>query len=128
MSAKLTMTAGTVKRQQYEIPYARVGIYDVDANYKDSMSIDKFITMYESKHSTIIITNAWEQNGTKYSAKKAKLTEDASSGGVCSILITDGDVERVYNNISSSALEDFYSVAKSTSNGRDNFDNISMKN
>ena len=127
MSAKLTMTAGTVKRKGYEIPYARVGIYDVEADYKDSMSIDKFITMYESKHSTIIITNAWEQGETKYPAKKAKLTEDSSSGGVCSILVTDGDTERVYNNISCSVIDDFYSVAKSTSNGRDNFDNISMK-
>ena len=64
MAAKLTMTAGTVTRgvdRKYEIPYARVGIYDVEATYKDSMTIDKFITMYEDKNSTIIITNAWEQ-------------------------------------------------------------------
>jgi len=130
MAAKLTMTAGTVTRgvdRKYEIPYARVGIYDVEATYKDSMTIDKFITMYEDKNSTIIITNAWEQNGRKYHAKKAKLTEDISQGSVYTILITEGELERVYKNISSTVIESFYNVAKSTSNGRDNFDNISMK-
>lgn len=116
MAAKITMTAATVQRQQYEIPYPRVGLYDVEQRYKDSMSIDKYMTMVEEKDSTIVITTAWE----KGDEKTAKLVGDT-------ITITDGDKKRVYAGISEEQIKSFYTVAKATKNGGDNFDSIKMQ-
>lgn len=125
MASKLTMTAATVTRQKYEIPYARVGIFDVDKGYKDSMSVDKFTSMYDENGSTIIITGPWkDSNDNERPAKTAKLVMNGSGN---SITIKEGEVERIYDNLSQESLMNFYNAAKATLNGRDSYDNISMK-
>lgn len=118
MAAKITMTAATVTRgsaTKYEIPYPRIGLYDVEARYKDSMSIDKFMTMVEDRDSTIVITTAWERGDEK----TAKLAGDT-------ITITDGNLIRTYSGLNKEQIDCFYTVAKATKNGGDNFDSIKM--
>ena len=115
MSAKITLTAGTVQKGMYEIPYPRIGLYDVEAKYKDSMSIEKFMIMVEERDSTIVITTEWERGNEKL----AKLSGDT-------ITITDGSSSRTYAGITKEQIDCFYTVAKATRNGGANFDSIKM--
>lgn len=110
MSAKITLTAGTVQKGMYEIPYPRIGLYDVEAKYKDSMKIENFLAMVKEKDSTIIITKKWAR-GNK---KTVKLSGDV-------ITVTDGDIIRTYSGITKEQLDCFYTVAEATKNGEANF-------
>ena len=110
MSAKITLTAGTVQKGMYEIPYPRIGLYDVEAKYKDTMKIENFLAMVEEKDSTIIITKKWARGNRK----TVKLSGDV-------ITITDGDIIRTYAGISKEQIDCFYTVAKATKNSEANF-------
>lgn len=119
MAAKLTMTAAKTKN---EIAYARVGVYDVDANYKDSFSVDKYVTMYEDAGSSVIISSEWkDSDGNEHSRKTLKLEGN-------NIVVTDGQDKRDYNGIAEEQLKTFYTVCKAVKNGSDNFNSIKMKN
>lgn len=121
MAAKLTMTAA--KTQKNDIAYARVGVYDVEADYKDSFSVDKYVTMYEDKGSAVIISAEWTSgsgaNQVVHPRKMVKL-EDTT------IVVTDGDWVRTYQGLSEESLRTFYDVCKAVKNGSDNFNSISM--
>ena len=113
------MTAAKTKK---DIAYARVGVYDVEANYKDSFSVDKYVTMYEDAGSTVIISSEWkDDDGNIHDRKTLKL-----EGG--NIVVNDGSQQRNYSGINEEQLKTFYSVCKAVKNGSDNFNSIKMKN
>ena len=52
MASKMTITAANTKKGDSYIAYPRIGVYDVEKEYKDSFSVDKFIAMIEDRDST----------------------------------------------------------------------------
>jgi hypothetical protein len=122
MASKMTITAANTKKGDSYIAYPRIGVYDVEKEYKDSFSVDKFVAMIEDRDSTVIITAAWSSktDDSEHNKKTGKV-----SGST--ITITDGDNVRLYEGITEEAFTHFYAVAKSIKNGTSSFDNIKMK-
>jgi hypothetical protein len=127
MAAKLTMTAAKTSKG---IAYARVGVYDVEADYKDSFSVDKYVTMYEDEGSTIIISSEWESEEKDKDSGQIKTVQHGKKtlkldGNT--ITVKEGGDVRTYEGIKQEQLKTFYEVSKAVKNGSDNFNSISMK-
>jgi hypothetical protein len=131
MAAKLTMTAAKTSNG---IAYARVGVYDVEKDYKDSFSVDKYVTMFEDEGSTVIISSEWTSKEIVDKGKETERKVDVEHGKKTlkldgsTITINDGGEIRIYDGIKEAQLKTFYEVSKAVKNGSDNFNSISMKN